>query len=111
MEIGEFGVDRPDVGGRRPRGEALGHKKKRVAGVGGEARAEQGDGRDRGAPGVRGQGARRRAPGSRVSWEVTRFRSRLGGGAYTQASRAATGADPWVLRRRSEHHDDLLSCR
>ena len=41
-------------------------KKKRVAGVGGEARAEQGDGRDRGAPGVRDQGARRRAPGSRV---------------------------------------------
>ena len=28
MEIGEFGVGRPDFGGRRPRGEALGQKKK-----------------------------------------------------------------------------------
>ena len=27
MEIGEFGVGRPDFGGRRPRGEALGKKK------------------------------------------------------------------------------------
>ena len=32
MEIGEFGVGRPDFGGRRPRGEALG--KKRVTGLG-----------------------------------------------------------------------------
>ena len=30
MEIGEFGVGRPDFGGRWPRGEALG--KKKVAG-------------------------------------------------------------------------------
>ena len=28
MEIGEFGVGRPDFGGRRPRGEALGKKEK-----------------------------------------------------------------------------------
>ena len=28
MEIGEFGVGRPDFGGRWPRGEALGKKKK-----------------------------------------------------------------------------------
>ena len=28
MEIGEFGVGRPDFGGRWPRGEALGQKKK-----------------------------------------------------------------------------------
>ena len=27
MEIGEFGVGRPDFGGRWPRGEALGKKK------------------------------------------------------------------------------------
>ena len=27
MEIGEFGMGRPDFGGRRPRGEALGQKK------------------------------------------------------------------------------------
>ena len=32
MEIGEFGVGRPDIGGRKPRGEALG--KKRVTGLG-----------------------------------------------------------------------------
>ena len=31
-EIGEFGAGRPDFGGRRPRGEALG--KKKVLGVG-----------------------------------------------------------------------------
>ena len=34
MEISEFGVGRPDFGGRRPRGEALG-KKKRLRGSGG----------------------------------------------------------------------------
>ena len=28
MEIGEFGVGRPDFGGRWPRGEALGKKEK-----------------------------------------------------------------------------------
>ena len=35
-EIGEFGVGRPDFGGRWPRGEALGQKKnkKRVTGLG-----------------------------------------------------------------------------
>ena len=33
MEIGEFGVGRPDFGGRWPRGEALGQKK-RVMGLG-----------------------------------------------------------------------------
>ena len=33
MEIGEFGVGRPDFGGRWPRGEALGQKK-RVTGLG-----------------------------------------------------------------------------
>ena len=27
MEIGEFGVGRPDFGGRRPRGDALGNNK------------------------------------------------------------------------------------
>ena len=32
MEIGEFGVGRPDFGGRWPRGEALGNKGIRVTG-------------------------------------------------------------------------------
>ena len=34
VEIGEFGVGRPDFGGRRPRGDALGQKKNRIAGLG-----------------------------------------------------------------------------
>ena len=41
MEIGEFGVGRPDFGGRRPRGEALGQKK-RVPGLGFRRRRAEG---------------------------------------------------------------------
>ena len=81
MEIGEFGVGRPDFGGRRPRGEALGQKKEGLRGQAHHSAGSQHPGQLLTAlltVYVRGPGAQRRfrrmrggAPTARivVDWE------------------------------------------